>query len=86
MSHRIVAQTRGQAFCRLRCWAADLMREASSGRQPGGELAVRLSWLQDPAPRPIGCRHRFEDCGLGFARVCLFPADTGATNTRKALR
>jgi hypothetical protein len=86
MSRRIVAQTRGQAICRLGCGVADLIREASSGRQPGGSLAVRLAWLQDPAPRPIGCRHRFADCGLGLARVCLFPADTGATNTRKALR
>jgi len=43
MSRRIVAQTRGQAFCRLRCGAADLMLEASSGRQPGGG-AWRCGW------------------------------------------
>jgi hypothetical protein len=86
MNSRIVAQTRGQAICRLGCGAADLMLEASSGLQPGGGLAVRLAWLQDPAPKPIGCRDRFADCGLGFAPVCLFTADTGATNTRKALR
>ena len=87
MSRRIVARTRGQAFCRLRCGATDLILVESSGRQPGGgSLAVQLTWLQDPAPRPIGCIHRFADCGLGFAKVCLFPADTGATNPRKALR
>jgi len=43
MNSRIVAQTRGQAICRLGCGAADLMLEASSGLQPGGG-AWRCGW------------------------------------------
>jgi hypothetical protein len=43
MSRRIVARTRGQACCRLRCGATDLILEESSGRQPGGGV-WRCSW------------------------------------------
>jgi hypothetical protein len=87
MSRRIVARTRGQAFCRLRCGATDLILVESSGRQPGGGESGGAA---DLAPRPCAKTHRmhppFRRLWFGVCQVCLFPADTGATNPRKALR